>query len=205
LNGADLRRNLITVPSCDEHNTKKSRDDEYLWFIISVSHGLNECGQQMVSTKIKRNVERRPALGFSLLRDATPARIYDAHRGEWVRSAKANFDGSRFYRTLDMLGLALYRHHFKRRWLTSVKAFPHFAALADDTPARASHTWRQVLLIADVAFKDAPAYGDNPDAFFYQVYADDGDSASTLMRVTFYGSAVVTFGFTPKPMAGPPA
>lgn len=28
LGGQDLRKQLITVPACDVHNTKKSRDDE---------------------------------------------------------------------------------------------------------------------------------------------------------------------------------
>lgn len=28
--GKDYRRNLITVPSCDEHNSKKESDDEFL-------------------------------------------------------------------------------------------------------------------------------------------------------------------------------
>ena len=32
--GMDLRKELITVPSCEEHNTAKSTDDEYLLNII---------------------------------------------------------------------------------------------------------------------------------------------------------------------------
>src|SRR5262249_38328640 len=28
--GANYRKNLITVPACDEHNSKTSMDDEYL-------------------------------------------------------------------------------------------------------------------------------------------------------------------------------
>jgi len=27
--GRDLRKNLVTVPSCDHHNSKKSKDDEF--------------------------------------------------------------------------------------------------------------------------------------------------------------------------------
>ena len=30
--GVDLRKQLITVPSCDIHNSRKSKDDEYLFY-----------------------------------------------------------------------------------------------------------------------------------------------------------------------------
>jgi hypothetical protein len=33
----DLRKNLITVPSCEEHNTSKSSDDEYFGCLLSAS------------------------------------------------------------------------------------------------------------------------------------------------------------------------
>ena len=41
----DLRKELITVPACKEHNTAKSTDDEYLLNILSLnitsgSHGI---------------------------------------------------------------------------------------------------------------------------------------------------------------------
>jgi hypothetical protein len=32
--GRDLRRNLVTVPSCDVHNSKKSKDDEFFRSLV---------------------------------------------------------------------------------------------------------------------------------------------------------------------------
>ena len=32
--GRDYRRNLITVPSCADHNLHKSGDDEYLLYVL---------------------------------------------------------------------------------------------------------------------------------------------------------------------------
>ena len=32
--GVDLRKSLITVPSCDLHNSKKSNDDEYYSIVL---------------------------------------------------------------------------------------------------------------------------------------------------------------------------
>ena len=36
------RANLIKVPSCDEHNSKKSKCDEYLKFVLTAVGGMNE-------------------------------------------------------------------------------------------------------------------------------------------------------------------
>jgi hypothetical protein len=41
LPGTDLRKNLITVPACDLHNTAKVKDDEYLLALITAHHGNN--------------------------------------------------------------------------------------------------------------------------------------------------------------------
>lgn len=42
--GEDYRVNLITVPSCDEHNMQKSKEDEYLLYILPSTIGSNEVG-----------------------------------------------------------------------------------------------------------------------------------------------------------------
>ena len=40
LSEISLRKDLITVPSCEKHNNSKSRDDEYLVFCLSTCfHG----------------------------------------------------------------------------------------------------------------------------------------------------------------------
>ena len=40
--GIDYRKSLITVPSCDAHNLRKSKDDEYLMFVLTCSITNNE-------------------------------------------------------------------------------------------------------------------------------------------------------------------
>src|ERR1700735_2567636 len=89
LNGADLRRNLITVPSCDAHNQNKKKDDEYLWIIISACSSLNECGHQMVRTKVRRSTERRPALVRSLFEEGDFAWVSDGQ--DWRATIRAPF------------------------------------------------------------------------------------------------------------------
>ena len=199
-NGIDLRRNLMTVPSCDPHNTGKSKDDTYPWMVISASNALNECGEHMVRTKVQRFIKRRPALGMSLLSGAAPAQVFNTERNEWQQTVMASFDQTRFHGELEMFGRALHFHHFKRKWLATVTAFPHFVAYdSKGIHPGVSRGWREVLRIADRGFVNVPSYGENPQAFFYQVCAGD-DTTVALMRATFYGKAVVTLAFTHGPM-----
>ena len=55
----DLRRNLITVPSCDVHNSQKSKDDEYLLWVLSSNADANDVGFQQSMTKLTRSYLRR--------------------------------------------------------------------------------------------------------------------------------------------------
>jgi hypothetical protein len=65
--GTDLRRNLFTVPSCEEHNTHKSGDDEYLFFVLAMNLPANHVANLQVSSKIARAVARRPKLVESMM------------------------------------------------------------------------------------------------------------------------------------------
>lgn len=53
--GVHLRRNLITVPSCVEHNSKKSKDDEYLLYTLVMNLPANGTAFQQFSTKVMQD------------------------------------------------------------------------------------------------------------------------------------------------------
>lgn len=58
--GRDLRRNLVTVPSCDRHNSHKSKDDEFLRSVILMTAGVNQAGQHQFFGKLLRAAARKP-------------------------------------------------------------------------------------------------------------------------------------------------
>src|SRR3990170_1431695 len=60
--GIDLRKNLISVPSCQLHNTSKSKDDEYLLFVIVSNYETNPVAQHHFSTKLLQAIRRRPSV-----------------------------------------------------------------------------------------------------------------------------------------------
>src|SRR5262245_35856510 len=79
--GRDLRRRLITVPSCDAHNSEKSKDDEYLLWVLSANAFANETGVQQANTKLDRSYLRRPKLGDSIFATMQEVDVVDSRSG----------------------------------------------------------------------------------------------------------------------------
>ena len=57
--GFDFRKNLIKVPSCDEHNSHKSMDDEYLMFVLASSPHGNKHKNLHFERKVMRAINSR--------------------------------------------------------------------------------------------------------------------------------------------------
>jgi hypothetical protein len=192
--GMDLRRNLFTVPSCDAHNSAKSKDDQYLWQIMLGARGLNECGQRLLRTKGVRSITRRPASMAELMGGADLAAIYDFEIGAWLPTGVMHFNGERVYSVLRHFARALYFWHFKSRWLGIVKLMPNFVKFSRSA---ADRDWQKVIQLSAGVMKDRPRYGDNPDVFYYQEVSDSHSGA--LMSATFYGGLTVTCVFSAEP------
>ncbi len=79
--GQNLRRNLITVPACVDHNLVKSCDDTYFLWVLSTNLSANSVARQQVATKLKRTNERRPALGKAILRATKDVTVIDSASG----------------------------------------------------------------------------------------------------------------------------
>ena len=54
---SSFRKHLITVPSCDLHNSKKSKDDEFLMITLASIFGINGIGILHLATKVSRSIE----------------------------------------------------------------------------------------------------------------------------------------------------
>lgn len=57
--GINFRKNLITVPSCDIHNSKKSDDDEFLMLSLSGLIKNNPVGNFHQLTKANRALKKK--------------------------------------------------------------------------------------------------------------------------------------------------
>jgi hypothetical protein len=63
------RVNLITVPSCELHNSEKSKSDELLRFVLAVVPGTNDLAQDVVTGKVMRSIDHSPKILDTLVPD----------------------------------------------------------------------------------------------------------------------------------------
>lgn len=134
--GVDLRKQLITVPSCDVHNSSKSKDDEYLLYALSMNIPNNTTASDHFSSKILRAIQRSPSVIKKFTEKQIPVKVEDTQTGEIHETLALQVDRQRLENALMMIGRALYFHHFNTRWKGSVSAYPNFLLALTEPNAR---------------------------------------------------------------------
>ena len=185
--GVDLRKQLITVPACDEHNTAKSQDDEYLLQVLAINLPANEIAKNQFLTKIMRSINRNPRLMQQIMKNPQAIVAVDESAGETHHTVALRIDDARIDSALEHIGRALYFHHFGEKWLESVRTQPDFLLVSlDPSNARElNEPVERMTAAADEIFQDSPCFGENPDVFKYQVI-DGNERVKKLMRLHFY-------------------
>lgn len=202
LGGRDLKKNLIKVPSCEEHNLRKSDDDTYLWYVLTMCEYANDVGQAQGQsrTRFMRSIEHNPSLLNRILKASRPATISDA-KGSFD-SLEVTAESDRLTSVFDKLARGLYFHQFTTKWDKRVHVDLEFLHWKDDKD-------QQVIIpvlqesreAAEQLFSREKLNGQNPEVFNYRVYSGLANEL-TAMQLVFYGNAKVTVVFgDPIPVA----
>jgi hypothetical protein len=164
--GRDLRRNLITVPSCDEHNSKKSADDEFLRAVILLSAvGSNEIARHHFLGKFLRGASRNRATYSNFFTD----------QGKVASGTQRalRLERSRFDKCIDHVVRALYFHSFRVKWeLPLVVVSPNFYSVIAEDQAVPHTPTKQAIELSRVFLGSEPILGENPDVFKYRLRYD---------------------------------
>ena len=110
LDGIDLRRNLITVPSCAAHNIATSKDDEYVVALVAAYIGNTKLAADHFTTKVLRALQRSPGYAATVVRNA--ARVPTNGLG----TVALRVDDDRFERVMEKTARAVVFHHTGRKW-----------------------------------------------------------------------------------------
>jgi hypothetical protein len=179
--GRDLRRNLITVPSCDQHNSNKSKDDEFLRSIVLMAAGSNQSGQHQFHWKMLPATSRKPHVYRSFFADKGTVAQGKGHVSQ--------IDRDRFDRCIDHLVRALFFHNFKRKWQLRIVTFSpnFFRGIRSDEMV--PHQPSMKAIEASRHFlSNEPNRGENPDVFQYRIrYGEDGADEGFACAAIFYG------------------
>ena len=181
--GVDLRKNLFKVPSCDTHNSQKSHDDEYFLYVLSGSFQINEVGRNLYRTKVRRAIKRNSSLLEKIASTATSLSLKDPISESMVDLVSHELDENRFNTIIDRLGRAIYFHHFKEKWLFSIKYQAEFLFATRNPSDEANKKLKEITKQADEWFSGVAFYGENPEVFKYQTLEND---LSMKMRLHFY-------------------
>lgn len=195
LAGVDLRRNLITVPSCAAHNLEKSRDDVYFEWVICCNLPANSVAKRQIETKLSRAIRRDPSLLSMIDKDSKDVVVVDSHSGQEHEATEETLDGARFEKVIDLIARGLFRHHYGESWLGPVRVVPDFIDFPDE-PDQATLRERRIALfnLAMRSFATCERHGANPDVFWFQ--ARDGEGGCRcVMRLAFYGACTATAFF----------
>lgn len=106
-----LRRNLVKVPSCDEHNLRKSADDELLRHVLASAPGNNDLCLTVLEEGILPSFDRRPHILATFMPNLTPVRVGD------TKTASFKLDAVRFEGSIRAIVRGLFFAEMKRKLL----------------------------------------------------------------------------------------
>lgn len=181
--GKNFRKNLITVPACEAHNSQKSKDDEYLLYLISSNYENNQEGLRHFLIKTRRSFERHPNLlrDFFFRDELFPIQV------DGQPSLAFSFDPLRFENAFNCMARAIYFHYFKTKWDEQLQII---VASGFVTPTQGDfqkqNAWLQKLKSADFG---TPKYGENQEIFYCQFLEDENHILR--LRMVFYEGFVV--------------
>lgn len=190
LPGAEHRRNLIAVPSCDLHNSAKSKDDAFLFWVLTVPLQGNAHKQQQFSSKGMRAFHRRPETFLRFMENLTPVQL-QMPDGSYAESAAFEVDLARFDRCLRHIALGLFFHHTGRKWSAPVRVYTDaFMALTGAQAAVVNaHRMQMHKAIAE-ALTNEQVHGENPSIFRYKFMSDALDRH--VFHMQFYEGVTTT-------------
>lgn len=157
----DMRRNLITVPSCQLHNGLKSRDDDYLRFVLIGSlKDIKDKRFKSVFDKTIRSIERKPSLAVSFLRTLK----------DFDGLPSVEIDKKRLSYSYESIGRGIVFHEFGPIKVELHTIDDYISFLSDDTQGKIIGQEQSKALkeVTDEFFTNLDWKGTNPLVFSYQ-------------------------------------
>lgn len=187
--GLGYRQNLIKVPSCDVHNSLKSKDDEYLLFLLVTGMYDNDNKEHLFTNKTLKAINRKPHVYESFMKDLKPTLIKNK-LGNVYETATFTVDLKRFDSVIHHIACGIYFHHLGEKWFKNSKVISN--ALIDLSEGNQSINDENEAVFATLrkGFEILPSHGDNPEIFKYKFYSKNTDKH--LIHMTFYEGIEVT-------------
>lgn len=189
--GMTMRRNLIKVPSCHIHNSSKSKDDEYLMFVMSCAFQGNEFKSRLFKNRVLRAFQKKPHVMETVFKNPRKILFREGGEGEPEESISFEADLDRVDSIFHHMACGIYYHHFREKWLGEAKNIINFLSYLD-TPKvnELNHKHSELNRFSREIFHKLESYGDNREVFSYRIVR--GDSGDAVVFLEFYEKLRVT-------------
>lgn len=181
----EFRKNLITIPSCEKHNSIKSGNDQYLFAVITSNIENNQIAREQ-SKKTLKAITQRPWLLSTFFKELRPIKVGNVTTGIF------HVDKERFEESIDQISRGIYYHHFKKS--VELQSTMISQSLFADSKTQGAiernnflFQWREY---SAKMFSQYPKYGQNPAIYYYQIAKDEA-SNNVAIRHVFYEGVVI--------------
>lgn len=181
LDGENFRMDLIAVPSCDEHNCEKSRDDEYLMQVMPMSVGSNAVAENHLDRKVKRSLTRNQKAAKALTTGSMRVRIHDTKTGAWFDGTTLNVDMARVNRVIEMNARAIYFHHTGKKLNGPISVMTNFSLSLDSVSL--NDAVQELFENGEIMLQGAVRHGHNPKVFTYRTVQIE---SLEILEFTYY-------------------
>jgi hypothetical protein len=175
------RDNLVTVPSCHEHNTKNSKDVEYVRNVIVSHFSTNDVAREHFQNKVKRSFNKSSKLFDRTFKDVMPISIDGEETGIF------SLDLLRNKTVMEALAYALYYKEFGRTYSGTWEIFcPQLLSpkLFQNKP----DGWEGIRhLFQEIGYTEIPT--PQPKVFRYRAHKWDDEKLVYVFE--FYGGFIV--------------
>lgn len=192
--GLNFRNDLITVPSCEKHNSKKSKDDEFLMLAIAGIVGNNSLGYRQTITKVNRALRRKSFdfLGKAIMRNLKSGSVKSVSGYEFP-VLFGNPDHERFIKCFQHIACGIYHHEYGKRFEGKVDILLGFIKYSKRDNQNFLEFIKKRFDLEDLRQE---VKGKNPAVFTYQLCAPDKNGLIGF-KLVFYGGTEVFGSFTP--------
>jgi len=190
----NLRDGLITVPSCEIHNSKKSADDEFLMVSLAGIFGNNSIGYQHKMTKVNRAITKASNRLLDKVFLNRKHFVVQLEGNKFIEVIRGTPDCRRLEQCFERIAFGLFVHHFKKRFAGNLRVQMTYL----DYEAKDAATFNKFIRHkVELELKGKPRIGINHSVFFYD-FTDPDQFGLFVLKMCFYEGVEVLVGFIPK-------
>lgn len=192
-NSPNYRNNLITVPSCSEHNNCRSKDDQYTAVVIAMNSESNIAFSLLKSKWTETMLKNEASLGKRICSKARKVPII-SEKGNLLilnETLAIPYEWNRIESVIKSIACGIYylESNFQEKWIDDIYIDILISPARDSRPHQKIHELREInqsfidLQQEDEKF-EIPKKGSNPKIFYYQFLKTENNDC--LIRIVFY-------------------